>query len=82
MVLRAVCVTKFPTLTFADNSRFRGMLGDLFPGATISDATNPELEAAVKEAAAAMKLELTQQQASVWVNPQLIWLQSGYNYYR
>lgn len=32
IIVRAVCATKLPTLTFEDNRRFRALLGDLFPG--------------------------------------------------
>lgn len=42
--------------------RFRGLLSDLFPGVPVTDATNPQLEAALKEAAAEEGLTLTPQQ--------------------
>jgi dynein heavy chain 2, cytosolic len=35
IVVRAACATKLPTLTFADNGRFRGLLADLFPGVQV-----------------------------------------------
>lgn len=62
VVVRAVCATKLPTLTFEDVGRFRGLLGDIFPGTAISDITNPELEVALQQAAADVGLQLTPQQ--------------------
>ncbi|MEW5298927.1 MAG: hypothetical protein WDW36_001997 [Sanguina aurantia] len=62
IIIRAVAATKLPTLTFEDNGRFRALLGDLFPGANITDAQNAELEAALRESAQAMDLDLTRQQ--------------------
>lgn len=62
VVVRGVCATKLPTLTIEDNARFRGLLADLFPGVSITDASNPSLEAAVAAVAADQKLELTPQQ--------------------
>lgn len=32
LVVRAVCATKLPTLTFQDVARFRGLIADTFPG--------------------------------------------------
>ena len=37
LIVRAVCATKLPTLTFDDNRRFRDLLADLFPGISITD---------------------------------------------
>ena len=37
LVVRSVCATKLPTLTFDDNRRFRDLLADLFPGISITD---------------------------------------------
>lgn len=37
IIVRAVCATKLPTLTFDDNNRFRALLGDLFPGIKVTD---------------------------------------------
>jgi dynein heavy chain 2 len=62
LVLRAVCATKLPTLTFEDVGRFRGLLGDIFPGTPITDTTNPELQAVLQQAAADIGLQLTPQQ--------------------
>lgn len=62
IVVQAVCATKLPTLTFEDVERFRGLLRDIFPGTPLSDASNPELEAALKQAAVEMRLQLTNQQ--------------------
>lgn len=62
IVVRAVGATKLPTLTFEDVGRFRGLLGDIFPGTPLSDTTNPELEAALQQAAADIGLKLTVQQ--------------------
>ncbi len=67
LVVRGVCTTKLPTLTFEDNTRFRALLGDTFPGVQVSDASNPELEAAVAAAASDMGLELLPQQVLPWV---------------
>jgi dynein heavy chain 2 len=71
IIVRAVCATKLPTLTFADNSRFRGLLDDLFPGTTVTDARNPQLEEAVAAVAASMNLQLTPAQVGGW------WLHSA-----
>jgi dynein heavy chain 2 len=65
LVLRAVCATKLPTLTFEDVGRFRGLLGDIFPGTAVTDTTNPELQAVLQQAAADIGLQLTPQQVSV-----------------
>jgi dynein heavy chain 2 len=62
LVLSAVCATKLPTLTFEDVGRFRGLLGDIFPGTAITDTTNPELQAVLQQAAADVGLQLTPQQ--------------------
>jgi dynein heavy chain 2 len=32
VVVRAVCATKLPTLTFQDVARFRGLIADIFQG--------------------------------------------------
>lgn len=32
VVVRAVCATKMPTLTFQDVARFRGLIADIFQG--------------------------------------------------
>lgn len=32
VVVRAVCATKLPTLTFEDVGRFKGLILDIFPG--------------------------------------------------
>lgn len=60
--MRAVCATKLPTLTFQDVGRFRGLLGDIFPGTALSDSSNPELDAALHQAAEDIGLKLTPQQ--------------------
>lgn len=60
--MRAVCATKLPTLTFGDNTRFRALLADLFPGISITDSVSADLEQALKDVAVAMKLDLTPQQ--------------------
>ncbi|KAG2486208.1 hypothetical protein HYH03_015170 [Edaphochlamys debaryana] len=62
IIIRSVAATKLPTLTFDDNSRFKALINDLFPGAKLTDARNEALEKALAEAAAAMKMDLTQQQ--------------------
>ncbi|KAG2426397.1 hypothetical protein HYH02_014824 [Chlamydomonas schloesseri] len=62
IIIRSVAATKLPTLTFDDNSRFKALINDLFPGAKLTDARNEALEKALAEAAAACKMELTQQQ--------------------
>nr|ADI46936.1 DHC1bm [Volvox carteri f. nagariensis] len=62
IIIRSVAATKLPTLTFDDNSRFKALITDLFPGAKLTDARNEALEKAVAEAAASCKMELTQQQ--------------------
>ncbi|GFR50179.1 hypothetical protein Agub_g12346, partial [Astrephomene gubernaculifera] len=62
IIIRSVAATKLPTLTFDDNSRFKALITDLFPGAKLTDARNEALEKALAEAAAACKMELTQQQ--------------------
>jgi hypothetical protein len=62
VVLRAVCMTKLPTLTFEDVDRFRALISDVLPGVTMSDATNVDLEVALKAAAAEASLQLTEQQ--------------------
>lgn len=59
IIIRSVAATKLPTLTFDDNARFRALIGDLFPGAKVTDAQNAELEQALKEAAAAAGIMLT-----------------------
>ncbi len=40
----------------------RALINDLFPGAKVTDARNEALEKALAEAAAAAKMDLTQQQ--------------------
>ena len=45
-------------------SSFRSILASLFPGVPVTDATNPELDAALQEAAKDEGLELTPQQVS------------------
>ncbi|KXZ45909.1 DHC7 protein [Gonium pectorale] len=62
IIIRSVAATKLPTLTFDDNSRFKALIADLFPGAKLTDARNEALEKALVEAAASCKMELTQQQ--------------------
>ncbi|GLI62890.1 cytoplasmic dynein 1b heavy chain [Volvox africanus] len=62
IIIRSVAATKLPTLTFDDNSRFKALIADLFPGAKLTDARNEALEKALAEAAASCKMELTQQQ--------------------
>nr|ADI46856.1 DHC1bf [Volvox carteri f. nagariensis] len=62
IIIRSVAATKLPTLTFDDNSRFKALIVDLFPGAKLTDARNAALEKALVEAAASCKMELTQQQ--------------------
>nr|BCL66104.1 cytoplasmic dynein 1b heavy chain [Volvox africanus] len=62
IIIRAVAATKLPTLTFDDNSRFKALIADLFPGSKLTDARNDALEKALAEAAASSKMELTQQQ--------------------
>lgn len=47
----------------APHRSFRALLSDLFPGVPVTDAANPELEAALRAAAAAEGLELTPLQA-------------------
>jgi hypothetical protein len=47
LIVRAVCATKLPTLTFTDNKRFRELLADLFPGMTITDNVDPDLQVGV-----------------------------------
>ena len=37
LIVRAMCATKLPTLTFDDNRRFRDLLADLFPGISIME---------------------------------------------
>ena len=37
LVVRVVCTTKLPTLTFDDNRRLRDLLANLFPGISITD---------------------------------------------
>lgn len=69
IVLTAVGATKFPTLTRDDGARFRGLLRDLFPNASVALPANADLEAAIKEEAEAMKLELLPQQ----VGPRWLW---------
>jgi hypothetical protein len=49
--------------------RFRGLLGDVFPGVPVTDATDPELEAAIRQAAAARKLTLPPEQVWCWRCP-------------
>ncbi len=46
IIVRAVCATKLPTLTFDDNNRFRALLGDLFPGAPPWKQGSPAASAA------------------------------------
>nr|BBC28429.1 cytoplasmic dynein 1b heavy chain [Yamagishiella unicocca] len=62
IIIRSVAATKLPTLTFDDNSRFKALITDLFPGAKLTDARNEAIEKALAEAAIACKMELTQQQ--------------------
>eukprot|EP00878_Enallax_costatus_P040938 GHUV01047355.1.p1 GENE.GHUV01047355.1~~GHUV01047355.1.p1 ORF type:complete len:184 (+),score=38.76 GHUV01047355.1:728-1279(+) len=73
IVVRAVCATKLPTLTFEDVGRFKGLLGDVFPGTPLSDSTKPLLEAALHQAAADVGLKLTSQQ--VCYNMVVYWCQ-------
>ena len=67
LIVRAVCATKLPTLTFDDNRRFRDLLADLFPGISITDSVSAELEKAIAEVAAAMRVDLTPAQLEkIW----------------
>ncbi|KAG1663699.1 hypothetical protein FOA52_013267 [Chlamydomonas sp. UWO 241] len=67
LIVRAVCATTLPKLTFDDNRRFRDLLADLFPGMTITDNVAPELEKAIKEVAVSLGLDLTDQQLEkIW----------------
>lgn len=50
-------------------SRFRALLGDLFPGIKVTDTQNADLEKAIHAAAAAMRLELTAPQVRVCCLP-------------
>lgn len=43
MVVKAVCATKLPTLTFQDVARFRGLIADIFPGACLQRSSSPDL---------------------------------------
>lgn len=43
IIIRAVCAIKLPTLTFDDNTRFRALMGDLFPGIAITDTVGQGL---------------------------------------
>ena len=62
LLIRAVCSIKLPSLIFEDTARFTALLGDLFPGVTISGAQDTALEAAVLKVAADMHLTLTSTQ--------------------
>lgn len=67
LMIRAVCAVKLPTLTFDDNRRFRDLLADLFPGIDITDSVDANLDKAIKEVAAGMKLDLTAAQLDkIW----------------
>jgi hypothetical protein len=50
---------------------FRALLSDLFPGVPVTDATNPQLEAALRAAGADMGLEVTPQQVTKALQLQL-----------
>ena len=49
LVIRATRVTTLPKLTFADGARFADLLNDVYPGVRVSDVSDAELEAAIKE---------------------------------
>ena len=49
IVIRAVRVTTMPKLTFADVRRFTDLLNDVYPGVKVSDVSDPELEAAIRQ---------------------------------
>ena len=49
LVIRATRVTTLPKLAFADGARFVDLLNDVFPGVEVSDVSDAELEAAIKE---------------------------------
>jgi len=59
IIVRAVCATKLPTLTFDDNRGFIALINDLFTNIKITDSKNPDLEAAIKTVSKALKIELT-----------------------
>ena len=49
IVIRATRVTTLPKLTFADGHRFADLLNDVYPGVKVTDVTDAELEAAIRE---------------------------------
>jgi dynein heavy chain 2 len=49
IVIRAVRVTTLPKLTFADGRKFAELLNDVYPGVKVSDVSDAELEAAIRE---------------------------------
>ena len=49
IVIRATRVTTLPKLTFADGRRFADLLNDVYPGVKVTDVTDAELEAAIRE---------------------------------
>ena len=48
-VIRAMRVSTLPKLTFDDVDRFNRLMLDVFPGAKMSDVTDDELGAAIKQ---------------------------------
>ena len=49
IVIRATRVTTLPKLTFADGARFADLLNDVYPGVEVTDVSDAELEAAIRE---------------------------------
>ena len=57
VLIRALRVNTLSKLTHSDTAAFNALIGDIFPGATVSDVAYDQLEAAVKEVLQEEKLE-------------------------
>ena len=57
VLIQALRVNTLSKLTYSDTAAFNALIGDIFPGATVSDVAYEQLEAAVREVLQEEKLE-------------------------
>lgn len=62
LIVRSLRVTTLPKLAFADTRRFVDLVADVFPGVSVSDVSDAELEAAIAATCREMKLEAVRAQ--------------------
>ena len=58
LVIKAVRLNTLAKLTYADSVRFEALIKDIFPGSSVEDAVYADLEAAIKDSLAELKLDL------------------------